>query len=140
MTWRKARNGGRIVEAGDYHVELVAKRSCVEVFLTDASDKPVAPAGFKGVAILVIGGKSVRVALEPIDGTRLSGKAAGRSSSGAQRRRPDHFTAGKNRPGEVPLTPSNHSRKTDMKACRAHADTAWPDCRNEYALARGCIP
>jgi hypothetical protein len=71
----KGPNGGRVAEAGDYHVELVAKGPAVEVFLTDASDKPVAPAGFKGVAILVIDGKSVRVALEPIDGTGLSGKA-----------------------------------------------------------------
>ncbi len=69
-------HGGRVVEAGDYHVELVAKESLIEVFLTDTGDKPVTPAGFKGVAILVIGGKSARVALEATDDTRLSGKAA----------------------------------------------------------------
>jgi hypothetical protein len=73
----KGPHGGRVVEAGDYHVELVAQQSLLEVFLTDVSDQPVTPAGFKGVAILVIGGKSVRVTLEPIDGTRLAGKAAG---------------------------------------------------------------
>ena len=72
----KGPHGGRVVEAGDYHVELVAKESLIEVFLTDAGDKPVAPAGFKGVAILVIGGKSARVALEATDDTRLSGRAA----------------------------------------------------------------
>ena len=71
----KGPHGGRVVEAGDYHVELVAQQSLVDVFLTDASDKPIAPAGFKGVAILVVGGKSVRVTLEPMANTSLAGKA-----------------------------------------------------------------
>ena len=71
----KGPHGGRVVEAGDYHVELVAKGTLVEIFLTEAGDKPVAPAGFKGVAILMIGGKSARVALEPTGDTRLSGTA-----------------------------------------------------------------
>ncbi len=72
----KGPNGGRVAEAGNYHVELVAKNTQVDVFLTDANDKALAPTGFKGLAILVIAGKSVRVPLEPADGTKLSGKAA----------------------------------------------------------------
>jgi hypothetical protein len=72
----KGPHGGRVVQAGDYHVELVAKDKLIEVFLTDATDKPVGPAGFKGLAILVVGGKSTRVPLEPTDDTRLSGTAA----------------------------------------------------------------
>ena len=71
----KGPHGGRIVEASNYHVELVAKDSLVDVFLTDAANSPVTPAGFKGVAILVSGGKSVRVPLEPADGIKLSGRA-----------------------------------------------------------------
>jgi hypothetical protein len=70
-------HGGRVVEAGDYHVELVAKDTIVDVFLTDDGDKPISPAGFKGVAILVVGGKSARVTLEPTGDARLSGTAAG---------------------------------------------------------------
>lgn len=69
-------NGGRVVEAGDYHVELVAKGDTVDVFLTDHADKAVAPGGHKGLAILAIDGKSQRIALEP-DKARLSGRAAG---------------------------------------------------------------
>ena len=72
----KGPHGGRIAEASGYHVELVAKDSLVDVFLTDAADRPVASAGFKGVAILVISGKSIRVVLEPRDGSKLSGRAA----------------------------------------------------------------
>jgi hypothetical protein len=75
-------HGGRIVEAGEYHVELVANQNLVEVYLTDGKDKPIAPAGFKGVAILVIGGKSTRVTLEPTGDTKLSGKAPSDIPSG----------------------------------------------------------
>jgi hypothetical protein len=71
----KGPNGGRVVEAGDYHVEAVAKGPVIDVFLTDAADKPVAATGFKGLAILAVGGKSMRIALEPADATRLSGRA-----------------------------------------------------------------
>jgi hypothetical protein len=77
----KGPHGGRVAEAGGYHVELVANDNIVEVFLTDGSDKPIAPTGFKGIAILAIGGKSTRVTLEPTGDTRLSGKAASVISS-----------------------------------------------------------
>jgi hypothetical protein len=72
----KGPNGGRVVEAGEYHVELVAAKDTVDVFLTDSADKPVAPTGFKALAILAIGGKSARITLEPAD-KRLTGKAPG---------------------------------------------------------------
>jgi len=72
----KGPNGGRVVEAGDYHVELVAQNNMVDVFLMDGSDKPMPLDGVKGLAILVIGGKSARVVLEPVAG-HLTGKAAG---------------------------------------------------------------
>jgi hypothetical protein len=68
-------NGGRIVEAGAYHVELVASQHSIEVYVTDADEKPVPPAGFKGTAILVVEGKPQRIALQPDGNTRLSGKA-----------------------------------------------------------------
>jgi hypothetical protein len=48
----------------------------IEVFLSETGDKPVPPAGFTGVAILLVGGESTRIALEPADDTRLSGRAA----------------------------------------------------------------
>ena len=72
----KGKNGGRIVDAGSYHVEMVVKSDVVEVFISDQGEKPVAAAGFKGMAILVAGGKSQRVVLTPVEGTRLSGSAA----------------------------------------------------------------
>jgi len=71
----KGPHGGRITDAGSYHVEMVVKSDVVDVFISDASDKPVAASGFKGTAILVADGKSQRVVLAPVDGKRLSGNA-----------------------------------------------------------------
>ena len=72
----KPRHGGAVVMAGTYHVELVVKDGQVDVYLVGHDDKPVAVTGRKGVAILMAGGKSVRVPLEPAGSERLSGKAA----------------------------------------------------------------
>jgi hypothetical protein len=66
-------NGGRVVEAGTHHVELVVKDDAVNVFVTDANEKPVSIIGFKAVAIFTISGKAQRIPLEPKEGTRLSG-------------------------------------------------------------------
>ncbi|MFN3351052.1 MAG: hypothetical protein ACK41X_19065, partial [Pseudorhodoplanes sp.] len=35
------------------------------------------PTGFKGLAILAVGGKSQRIVLEPAEGGKLTGKATG---------------------------------------------------------------
>lgn len=69
-------HGGRVTDAGKFHVELVAKGDTVDVFVSDEGQKPVPAAGFKGTAILIVGGKPARVPLEPADGNRLTGKAA----------------------------------------------------------------
>ncbi len=71
----KGKHGGRITDAGSYHVEMVLKSDTVDVFVSDASENPVAISGFKGTAILVVDGKSQRIVLAPVDGTRLSGSA-----------------------------------------------------------------
>ncbi len=69
--------GGALVDAGTYHVELVTRDRAVEIFVSDAQDKPLPAAGFKALAILAIAGKSVRVTLEPsADGTKLVGSTA----------------------------------------------------------------
>jgi hypothetical protein len=71
----KGKHGGQIVDAGAYHVELVAKGDAVEIYVSDEGNKPVAIAGYKGIAILSVGGKSQRIVLEAGDG-RLTGKAS----------------------------------------------------------------
>ncbi|KAF0226396.1 MAG: hypothetical protein FD175_3052 [Beijerinckiaceae bacterium] len=74
---RKGPNGGALVDAGkSFHVELVIKGSDeVVVILSDINDKPVPSVGFKANAILIVSGKTTRFALEPVDGSRLVGKA-----------------------------------------------------------------
>jgi hypothetical protein len=72
----KSSHGGRVAEAGPYHVELVAKDTAIEVFLIGENDKPVDPMGFKGVAIFNLGGKAERIPLVPSEKHNLSGTAA----------------------------------------------------------------
>jgi hypothetical protein len=71
---RKGPNGGDLVDAGSYHVEVVAKGTVLEVYVSDSVDKPLPASDFKALAIMVIDGKSQRIALEPVaDGSRFSG-------------------------------------------------------------------
>lgn len=72
----KRPHGGRVVDAGKVHVELVARDSLVEVYLTDSADKAVPAVGYKGVAILLVSGKRQRIVLEPAGDNRLTGKTA----------------------------------------------------------------
>ena len=72
----KSLHGGRLVEAGPYHVELVAKDTAIEVFLIGENDKPVDPKGFKAVAIFKLAGRAERIALTPSEKNNLSGTAA----------------------------------------------------------------
>jgi hypothetical protein len=71
----KGPNGGRVVDAGAHHVELVVSGTAVTVYVTDFADKPVSVGGFKGLAILTVGGKAQRIVLAPQEGTRLTGTA-----------------------------------------------------------------
>lgn len=69
-------NGGALVDAGTYHIELVTAGQTVQVFVSDANDKALSASGFKALAILAVDGKSTRVALEASpDGSRLVGQA-----------------------------------------------------------------
>jgi hypothetical protein len=54
-----------MADAGPYNVELVSSGGQLDLFVADTANKPVAPVGFKGVAILVVEGKSQRIPLEP---------------------------------------------------------------------------
>jgi hypothetical protein len=72
----KAAHGGRLADAGPYHVELIAKDTAIEIFLIDENDKPLDPKGFKGIAIFNLGGKAERITLAPSEKNNLSGTAA----------------------------------------------------------------
>ena len=68
-------HGGRLVDAGNYHVELVISGSRADVYVADDAGKPVSSRGFKGVALLVAAGKPVRIELEA-DDVKLTGTSA----------------------------------------------------------------
>lgn len=72
----KGPNGGQLTDAGAYHVELVSKQTDVELFVSDAKERPVAATGFKALAILLIDGKPQRITLQPAGTDRLKGSAA----------------------------------------------------------------
>ena len=75
---RPGPNGGLMVDAGNYHAELVVDGSeTVALYLYDAADKPVESAGVKANAILIVSGKPARFALEPAGGQKMLGKAPG---------------------------------------------------------------
>jgi hypothetical protein len=71
----KGPNGGRVEDAGTYHIELVSKSDKVELFVSDANLKPIPATGFKAIAIFAVDGKSQRILLEPAGSARLSGTA-----------------------------------------------------------------
>jgi len=72
----KGPHGGRQVDAGSMHVELVAKGAVVDVYISDGAGKPVDAGAYKGLAILVVGGKPARITLEPAGADRLTGTAS----------------------------------------------------------------
>ncbi|WP_244670597.1 hypothetical protein [Rhodoplanes elegans] len=71
----KPSHGGRIVIAGQYHVELVIAGATVSAYLLGHDDKPRDAAGHQGFALLVVDGKSQRVPLVPAGPNRLEGTA-----------------------------------------------------------------
>jgi hypothetical protein len=71
----KSLHGGRLADAGPYHVELVAREKAIEIFIIGENGKPVDPEGFRAVAIFTLGGKAERVTLTPSEKDKLSGTA-----------------------------------------------------------------
>ncbi len=69
----KAPNGGRQVDAGDYHVEMVAKDTSLTVYLHDEKDKPIDAKGHKATGIFVVGGKPQRIELKVDSANKLTG-------------------------------------------------------------------
>ena len=69
----KGKNGGQQTDAGNYHVEVVARGNTLDVFITDHSEAAVPTKGFKGTAILVVQGKAQRITLAPRGENILTG-------------------------------------------------------------------
>ena len=72
----KGPNGGRQVDAGDYHVEMVAKNTALTVYLRDDNDKPVDAKGYKATGIFVVDGKPQRIELKADSANKLTGTSS----------------------------------------------------------------
>jgi hypothetical protein len=69
----KGKNGGQQTDAGNYHVEVVARGNTLDVFITDHNEVATPTKGFKGTAILVVKGKAQRIMLAPRGDNILTG-------------------------------------------------------------------
>ncbi len=72
----KGPHGGRQIDAGKMHVEVIAKGAVIDVYVSDAAGKPVDAGAYKGLAILLVGGKPARIPLAPAGADRLTGTAS----------------------------------------------------------------
>lgn len=72
---QKGPHGGHQVDAGKMHVELLVKDATVDVYLADNMAKSVDAGGYKGLAILIVGGKAARIPPVPAGSDRLTGVA-----------------------------------------------------------------
>ncbi len=68
--------GGVLVDAGPYHVEVVVAAATLDVFVSDAQDRPLPVSGFRGTAIVIANGKQHRIPLSAMHPDRLSGQAS----------------------------------------------------------------
>lgn len=69
----KGPNGGRIGDAGDYHVEFVSKGTEASAFIYDHNNKPVDAEKFSGTVSFLDAGDTVSASLAPKGGNRLDG-------------------------------------------------------------------
>jgi hypothetical protein len=73
---RKGPNGGELVDAGAYHVEVFGKATLLEIYVSDSLDRPLRASDFKALAIMVIDGKTHRIPMEPAaDGSKFTATA-----------------------------------------------------------------
>ena len=87
---RKGKNGGQQTDAGNYHVEVVARGNTLDVFLNDHDDKAIPTKGFKGTAILVVNGKAQRIVLAPRGENVLTGTSPVETRDPRSRCDPNH--------------------------------------------------
>lgn len=69
-----AKHGGVAVEAGTYHVELVAKDKSLTIYVSGHDDKPVDVKGAKATANVFSGKEKATVTLTSADGNSMKGE------------------------------------------------------------------
>lgn len=79
----KALHGGKVVDSGHHHLELVAADGSLTLYVRDEADKPEDVAKAKASATVLADGKTEAVALQPAAGGVLAGKGTLKTSKGA---------------------------------------------------------
>ena len=60
--------------AGPYHLELIAGKGEITVYVTDHSAQPIDTAGSKGKAVVHTDGRAVTIPIQPAQANLLKGK------------------------------------------------------------------
>src|SRR5882672_7987246 len=77
-------NGGQMVDAGGFHVELVINNTEYRVNVFDHVDKPVEVKQATAVATVMVGEAKEKVTLQPVSGNTLAGSGSMKRSTGAK--------------------------------------------------------
>lgn len=74
----EAPHGGKLMMAGPFHLELIAKDNELTLYITDHGNKPIQAVGGEGKANIIIAdgkdGKKQSVKLEPVYGNMMKAK------------------------------------------------------------------
>jgi hypothetical protein len=96
QSW-KGPNGGQMVDAGSFHVELIVKDADYSVNVFDHVDNPVAVANATAVATVMVGEQKEKVTLQPVAANTMAGtgsmKRAGSAKILVLLRLPDQATS-----------------------------------------------
>lgn len=77
----RAQHGGKVIESGHHHLEIVAKDGTLEVYVNGEDGKPEDVAGAKATAAVLSGGKKFDVTLAAA-GNSLTGSGDFKASKG----------------------------------------------------------
>jgi nitrogen fixation protein FixH len=96
QSW-KGPNGGQMVDAGGFHVELIVRNAEYRVNVFDHVDNPVAVAQATAIATVMAGEDKEKVTLQPVAANALAGKGTMKVSGAVKvlvlLRVPDQATA-----------------------------------------------
>lgn len=79
----KPMHGGKVVDSGHHHLELVAADGSLILYVRDEADKPEDVAKAKASATVLADGKTEAIALQPTAGGVLNGKGSFKVTKGA---------------------------------------------------------
>lgn len=77
-------NGGTMVDAGSFHIELLVKNTEYRLNIYDHVDKPVAVAQATAVLTVMVGEEKEKLAMQPVGPNSLAGQGAMKRSGPAK--------------------------------------------------------